>query len=1251
MHLRVSTRCMAYHNFHPPDEQPFNANSTRFRFPYAVPGNARNVSVPRFNCQHQQDNILTNIAAHTLPDQNGYVVTFSSYDDLPADEGDNHNPAELQCIAYKYYSRNEAPANRYIASPLRSETILRAIKFFDGSYVPGGQNITPESLLQDYLVKLDAKLPKSAKLEETIPFVKEFMNSLLGGQDPCWERERMEIFLNRFESDELDLKDDCIMRFVARWIANNLSHLTKIISHKTDGAHRDFAYESLLTGSFGNNSDLNKSVMNSYFLTTPHPAINVSVQFTIPETFDENLLQNQKRCSREKQNMDGKDKGLDAMDVLSDVLRLVQHDSPEPFLSNRSIKGVVNSGLTSKEQFINDYVPLWGLSNNGDIEQKVNSITDDAWKKNHRDFLGHFYILDRARKILKVIAELPDSLKKKLQDLGFGNVKELLDGEENLQNVMNILLLPPAGGACRGVCSWLGLVLGNGVSLKELNLATLLGRNEKLFTDPSSARIIRFFTNPGNHIKYWHIDRHKVETEKSGLPALFVAGFLLLLFSFISKEASSEVRNFLGKVIPFDQQYSDQKTAGSVEKVSGYLVLSVAKVYENFHTLSGSLDLTYRAVNLRGAGGAVTRAITNKKDFPANSFYSCLMSNAIVGTLRDSRSRGVDPVIEPHDRDTLLSLIGRSKCCADANNCDCPCRTFGTTPILQSIAQSIRYLTDTSSRNEFGDEKLLKSVNDDSNNSSGFLKFMENAMCGNDEALQQFSMKISKNRASFINRNESTFEPDSKVKATILSRLGIVSDESSWAAGDDEGDEGDEEDEGADGAQKTKRSRNKKSSEDAPTGRKQKKVRRSRRKPNLCAERLYQFISICHAIELLPDIVDHDSDLKSCYEKNIKPLMVSNCCVFDGCNNERNGKDLFINRTALPLCNLHFQLMRRLDLNRILLEEIFSDYDYSNSSNDSSDDSDVNRGSEGSGRQLRMADDDSGKDSEDSDLSGKDSGREGEQTTKVLSVKQHTGKQLQFFKGGKRCKVLEDSDSSGNDSGSEGEQTTKVSSVKQHTGKQLQFFKGGKQYKVVGQHHPDEEVEFDKEDNGDHDNGDHDDDNYPINNLGKGLGDVQGGGEQLHAHHGKEESASSGATIGVSSLLRKSESFDQFLEAIDMSVEVPNYFEQAPLTEVEGSSEVERLLSPALPSPPPPPPPPSNLRDDFNAVAEVGENRCLMCRNPHAHQCNECQSKVCGDHFVNLQYLRSWELDIRENWGDGICVDCLNHVQITVPKP
>jgi hypothetical protein len=290
----------------------------------------------------------------------------------------------------------------------------------------------------------------------------------------------------------------------------------------------------------------------------------------------------------------------------------------------------------------------------------------------------------------------------------------------------------------------------------------------------------------------------------------------------------------------------------------------------------------------------------------------------------------------------------------------------------------------------------------------------------------------------------------------------------------------------------------------------------------------------------------------------------------------------------------------------------------------------------------------------------------------VSSVKQHTGKQLQFFKGGKRCKDLEDSDSSGNDSGSEGEQTTKVSSVKQHTGKQLQFFKGGKQYKVVGQHHPDEEVDFDNEDYGDHDNGDHDDDNYPINNLGKGLGDVQGGGKQLH-HHRKEESASL-----PDSLLGKSEAFDQFLEAIDMSVssdakdhsgpnyhpgpnyfkqapmsrvEVDNYFEQARMTEVEGSRKVEPLLSPALPPPSPPPPPPSNLRDDFDAVAEVIENRCLMCRNPHAHQCNECQSKVCGDHFVNLLYLQSWELDIRENWGDGICVDCLNHVQRTVPKP
>ena len=241
------------------------------------------------------------------PDTIGYDVVFSSFEEivdelhLPLED-----PSECKSIALNYCQGGILPLRRYRAIPLTRDIIINAINILRGmgvnSYDPRRRSI--DSLLDTYFRLLEVCFSESSMPSANLNFIRNCMAPLLeqGSVLPCWERENMIVLLEFTRDDptfddfiircenglEPDMPEGIILdrAFILRWIFNNFPYISKIITHKTDGAHRDFAYDALFTGTFGSFEGHIKERLTRRFLEQPNPIdCDIFVEYTIPTEF------------------------------------------------------------------------------------------------------------------------------------------------------------------------------------------------------------------------------------------------------------------------------------------------------------------------------------------------------------------------------------------------------------------------------------------------------------------------------------------------------------------------------------------------------------------------------------------------------------------------------------------------------------------------------------------------------------------------------------------------------------------------------------------------------------------------------------------------------------------------------------------------------------------------------------------------------------------------------------------------------
>ena len=302
--MMLSVKVLATTNLHPQDEPDFS-EEVLFRPPYALPISCT-LHIDRFTSCANDNNIMVNISNDPTDDKSGYVVEFSSFEEIIFTDPNlsREDPSECQSVAFNYWQGYNL--KRYRATPLTRDNVINAIQIiFVHDYEPADDEDV-HTLLKEYLKLLEARLPQSSKASENLQFVKKNMAPLLDENLglPCWERGAMNTVLSEISDSTNEEIDEFILEcengyvatpcpnvfcrpFILRWIFSNLPFLSKIISHKTDGVHRDFAHDALLAGTFGTFEGDVLTRLTARFLEEPNRIRNklIYVNYTIPTEF------------------------------------------------------------------------------------------------------------------------------------------------------------------------------------------------------------------------------------------------------------------------------------------------------------------------------------------------------------------------------------------------------------------------------------------------------------------------------------------------------------------------------------------------------------------------------------------------------------------------------------------------------------------------------------------------------------------------------------------------------------------------------------------------------------------------------------------------------------------------------------------------------------------------------------------------------------------------------------------------------
>ena len=101
MSLIISARVLAASNLHPEDEPGFFAGVI-FRPPYALP-RSQGFCIDRFTCPDHGSNIMLNMSNNPILDTIGYVVVFSSFEEITNDPNSSlEDPSECKSVAFNY---------------------------------------------------------------------------------------------------------------------------------------------------------------------------------------------------------------------------------------------------------------------------------------------------------------------------------------------------------------------------------------------------------------------------------------------------------------------------------------------------------------------------------------------------------------------------------------------------------------------------------------------------------------------------------------------------------------------------------------------------------------------------------------------------------------------------------------------------------------------------------------------------------------------------------------------------------------------------------------------------------------------------------------------------------------------------------------------------------------------------------------------------------------------------------------------
>ena len=691
--LRTKARVLSKLALHPADEVQYHHHPNDLRPPLALNSNLRKLFIPRFVCTHASSNIVTCMAKEGgLHDQNGYVVSFTSFEEiLENTENTPPGPDECVLVASDYYSQEQLHSKRYRATVLTTDTMVEAITIFEKGL--DLSNKEDEELIGIFLDTLHEKLPTSANLHDNFKFINEYMRSLLDDESqPCWERGRMKVYLQQEASVDIDSVE--IKKFTARWIANNIPFRFKIIAHKTDGAHRDFAHDILSTGLMEE---------EEYFLKVPQPLAQstVNIEFSIPSKLDGAFIEGQKQKSLDKQSQCGLDVKLEGVDSLRQVLTDFRRNNPDIsdkfFITEKTLKLLLKTS-PSRDAFL-DCLRDFELENFDAIETEVRAIPDSAWDDVFPMLLEHVFIYDRATRLGRFLTQrndIPKYLLDVLKNSGI-DLEKYFPDVASLKNILCSLLLPKSSGkgenliamTTKGFCRWDAHSYNSkGKSGRTNTVIHMLVNNKALFTDPKTAKVKGFFTQTRNATYYYDIGSGE-RTKSELIPAPLMASFWILLYSFISPEVSDEVGNFLRKAHHASPRFLRQMTIGDELKAVNYLVMTLANILDDYGHLADAFQKAFDSVKIRD--GATV-------DFPRkpkfDRFLSILMCNSALRGFKFSREYGIDAVPQIRHREalgTILQKLTNQLCCTKTLNCNCPRSTFGNSVL--NLAVMVEALT------------------------------------------------------------------------------------------------------------------------------------------------------------------------------------------------------------------------------------------------------------------------------------------------------------------------------------------------------------------------------------------------------------------------------------------------------------------------------------------------------------------------------------------------------------------------------
>ena len=404
-------------------------------------------------------------------------------------------------------------------------------------------------------------------------------------------------------------------------------------------------------------------------------------------------MRDQKELSRTKQAKDGKDNAFDILVFGSAIKNIVDRSINKEnryYLSPKIIDLLVSASVTKGDLL--ECIGEMELLNKDEIVGRINELNPEklGTKKGNEclfhlapKIAEHAFLFDRGTRILNGIKSWQGNRDMVKESCGI-DIAELFQ-KYTVEELLSLLLLPklPPGdqlkkmGFEQSLCRW---DVYHHKHTKNCNVISLLSINHEVFTKQNGLDIRSLFVAKGNTVEHHDFAGNKITSVKEGLPLSFVSLFWLLLLSYLSKESSDEVLDFLCKVTPPDsQQCSKQNTSGDASKAKNGAIMTLVKVMDELSLIANSFNSEYT----RKEPGKKTAELVKTPlcgDFSRSykpescRFMPFILDRATKGAVRSCRNDGIDPYITGDDRRWLGAIVHafcQGECCDAPDKCEC----------------------------------------------------------------------------------------------------------------------------------------------------------------------------------------------------------------------------------------------------------------------------------------------------------------------------------------------------------------------------------------------------------------------------------------------------------------------------------------------------------------------------------------------------------------------------------------------------